>query len=174
MTTMETLSQKDKELVAVAASIASGCLSCTTYHIKALRESGASELEILGAIRIALDVRDNATEIMAEAAQGNLIYEYPGNKQSSSLKQPIHDLIAIGAALACNSVAGLEYYLTVARTTGTSTRQIKTSMGIAQAIRNEAAERADARIGSLIGLAQVMEENAEKHNESVLPPCHCS
>lgn len=47
---MEILSQKEKRLIAVAASIASGCLPCTVHHIKSVREAGAAEAEVLGAI----------------------------------------------------------------------------------------------------------------------------
>ena len=171
MSTTDKLTQKEKELVAVAASIASGCLPCTVHHTKAVRQAGASEAEVLGTIGIALDVRDNATEIMAEAAQGNMIYEYPGNRQSSSLIQPIHNLVAIGAALACNSVAGLEYHLTAAKRAGASTRQIQTAMGIARAIRKEAAEKADITIGRL---ADPTEVKAEKQDDSSSLPCRCS
>src|SRR5512138_1694491 len=98
MPTVEILTQKEKELVAVAASIASGCIPCTMHHTKAIREAGAFEAEVLGAIRIALDVRDSATELMAEVAHGNLSYEYPGKAQSGSLEQPMNDLVAISAA----------------------------------------------------------------------------
>jgi AhpD family alkylhydroperoxidase len=174
MSTTEKLTQKEKELVAVAASIASGCLPCTLHHTKAVREAGASEAEVLGATRIALDVRDHATEVMAEVAQGNPNYEYPGKAQSSSLEQPIDHLIAIGAALACNSVAGLEYYLTTARAAGASTRQIQTAIGIARSIRKSAAEKADDRVGSPIELIQDKAEVAEMEKESVPPPCGCS
>lgn len=145
MSTIEILTQKEKELVAVAASITSGCVPCTMHHIKAVREAGASEAEVLSAIGIALDVRDNATEVMAEVARGNLNYESPGKAQSGSMEQPIDNLVAIGAALACNFVAGLGYYLTTARSAGVSTRQVQIAVGIAQAIRKEAAEKADIR-----------------------------
>ena len=99
MSTVEISTQKEKELVAVAASIASGCVPCTMHHLQSVRQAGGTEAEVLGAIRIALDVRDHATEMMAEVAQGNLDYEYPGKAQSGSLEQPIDNLIAIGAAL---------------------------------------------------------------------------
>ena len=169
--TRETLTQKEKELVAVAASIASGCLPCMTHHIQAMREAEASEAEILGAIGIALDVRDNATEMMAEAAQGNLNYEYPGKPPSGSIEQPIANLVALGAALACNSVTGLEYYSATTKAAGASTRQIQTAIGIARSIRKSAAERADSRIGSLIEPNQVV---VEKQKESIQPPCSCN
>jgi hypothetical protein len=109
---------------------------------------------------------------MAEVAQGNLDCEYPA--QSDALERPIDNLVAMAAALACNSVAGLEYYVTTARAAGVSTRQIQTALGIAQNIRKSAVEKADVRIRSLIEQIQVKEENAEERKESTPPPCGCS
>lgn len=198
MSTVENLSHVEKELVAVAASIASGCLPCTMHHIKAVREAGATETEVLRAIDIALDVRINATEILAEAAHGNPDNEYPIEIQSASLEEPIDDLVSMGAALAANSVAGLEYYLIMAWAAGASTRQIQTAAGIARAIRKEAAEKADAIIGIPIEPTQAKAEdqpggccqnadnnqvrqpnenaamNAERPQGSVPTPCGCS
>ena len=197
MFTIKKFTHKEKELVAVAASIASGCLPCTTQHIKLARETGASEREVLRSIYIASDVRDNVTEIMIEAAQGNPVNEYPTRTQSDAMKGPIDDLVSIGAALACNSVAGLEYYLTRARAAGASTRQIQTVAGIARAIRKEAEEEADAIIGNLFEPTQVETDDqprgyyqqavsgfskqtnedvktvTEEQQESDPPPCDC-
>lgn len=146
MSTAENLSHVEKELVAVAASIASGCLPCTMHHIKAVREAGATETEVLRAIDIALNVRINATEILAEAAHGNPDNDYPIEFPSTSLEEPIDDLVSMGAALAANSVAGLEYYLIMAWAAGASNRQIQTTAGIARDIRKTASEKADAII----------------------------
>jgi hypothetical protein len=73
--------------------------------------------------------------------------------------------------MACNSVAGLEYYLTAARTAGASTRQIQTAIGIARAIRKEAAEKAEITIGIPTESAEV---KAEKQKDPIAPPCRCS
>lgn len=173
MSTVEILPQKEKDLVAIAASIASGCVPCTLHHLQSVRQARASQAEVLGAIRIALDVRDYATEMMGEVAQGNLNYEYPGKAQSGSLEQPIDNLIAMGATLACNSVAGLEYYLSTTRAAGISTRQIQTAIGIARSIRKSAAEKADAMIDSLLEPVHGKAEIKEKLKESVSPSC-CS
>ena len=174
MHTVEILTQKEKELVAIAASIASGCIPCTVHHTKAVREAGASEAEVLGAIRIALDVRDYATEMMAEAAHGNLNYAYPGKTQSGSLEQPIDNLIAMGAAFACNSVAGLEYYSTKAREAGASTRQILVVIAIVRGIRKSAVEKVDAILGSLLDPNQSKAEIVNKEEESVSSSSCCS
>ena len=174
MSTAEILTQKEKELVAVAASISSGCVPCTMHHLKAAREAGASEAEVLGATRIALDVRDSATEVMAEVGQENLNYGYPGKAQSGSLEQPIDNLVALGAALACNSVAGLEYYSAVTRASCASSHQIQTAIGIARSIRKSAAEKADAIVGSFMKPSQVKIANTEQEKEAVPPSCGCS
>ena len=198
MSTVAILTQKEKELVAVAASVASGCMSCTIQHLKLAREAGASDSEKLGTIAIALDVRDSATEMMAEIAHGSMNYEYPGKTESSSIGQSLENLVAIGAALACNSVAALEYYWTKASAAGVSTRQIQTAVGIARSIRKEAAETAESTTVSLLesnranldrqtgagcqnadhSLLEHPREDpsaqGENQNQSVLPPCSCS
>jgi AhpD family alkylhydroperoxidase len=174
MPTVQILTQKEKELVAVAASIASGCISCTVQHTKAVRAAGASEAEVLGTIRIALDVLDYATEMMAEAAHGNLHYTYPGKTQSGSVERPIGDLIAIGAALACNSVAGVEYYWTKAKEAGASTRQMLVVIRIVRGIKKEAVEKTDTRIGTLLDPNQSKTETVNNHEESVSSSCCCS
>ena len=104
---------------------------------------------------------------MAEAAHGNLSYEYPGRTQAGCLKQPIDNLIAIGAALACSSVAGLGYYLATARASGVSIRKIQTAIGIARAIRKEAAEKADIQVASVLEPSSVLPEKTERQNEPI-------
>ena len=114
------------------------------------------------------------------------------------MEGPIDDLVSMGAALACNSATGLEYYLTKARAAGVSTRQTQTVAGIARAIRKEAKEEADAIIGNLIDPTQIetddqpedcyqqADRGLTKHTnedgttitevqpESNTPPCGCS
>ncbi|HLO14446.1 MAG TPA: carboxymuconolactone decarboxylase family protein [Anaerolineales bacterium] len=174
MPTVEILTQKEKELVAVAASIASGCIPCTVHHTKAVREAGASEAEVLGAIRIALDVLDYATEMMAEAAHGNLNYAYPDGTQSGSVEQPIDNLIAMGATFACNSVAGVEYYWTKAKAAGASTRQMLVVIRIVRGIKKDAVEKTDTMFGSLLDPNQSKAEIVDKQEESVSSSCCCS
>ena len=174
MSTIGILTQKEKELVAVAASIASGCVPCTMHHTKAVREAGAAEAEVLGAIKIALDVRDYATEMMAEAAHGNLNYAYPGRTQSGSVGQPIDTLIAMGAAFACNSVAGLEYYWIKAKEAGASTPQILVVIAIGRDIRKSAVEKVDAMISTLLDPNESKAEIVNKQEESVSSSSCCS
>lgn len=144
MSTAEKLSQKEKKLVAAAASIASGCLPCTSRYLKPVREAGTTEAEICEVIEIALGVRNNVTQIMAKAAQGNPNHEYPKEEYSGPLGQPMRELVSLGAAMASNSTGGVEVYLSRAREAGATTHQIKTAALLALAIREEAADQAEA------------------------------
>ena len=58
------LTIREKELVSFGASVAAGCKPCTRYHVKKVREAGASDNEIEQAITDALRVRDHARDIM--------------------------------------------------------------------------------------------------------------
>ena len=58
------LTAKEKELVNIGASVATGCKPCTDYHFKKVRQAGASDEEIKDAITYAMLVRDSAKEIM--------------------------------------------------------------------------------------------------------------
>ena len=58
------LTFKEKELVNIGASVATGCKPCTDYHFRKVREAGASDEEIKQAISDAMVVRDSAKEIM--------------------------------------------------------------------------------------------------------------
>jgi AhpD family alkylhydroperoxidase len=58
------LNQKEKELVYLSASVASGCQPCTEYHIGKSREAGFTENEIHEILLMALSVRDMATRNM--------------------------------------------------------------------------------------------------------------
>lgn len=50
---MVTLSNKERELVAIGAAIASNCTPCMEFHIPAAREAGLTDNQILFAIKIA-------------------------------------------------------------------------------------------------------------------------
>jgi AhpD family alkylhydroperoxidase len=58
------LTTKERELVAVGASLAASCETCTDYHFKKVRRAGASDEELEQAMIDAIAVRDNAKKIM--------------------------------------------------------------------------------------------------------------
>ena len=58
------LNKKEKTVILLAASIASGCQPCTKYHIERSLESGFTEEEIRKIVVLAISVRDKATRYM--------------------------------------------------------------------------------------------------------------
>jgi AhpD family alkylhydroperoxidase len=47
---MESLTDKESELVAIGASIGAGCRPCTKYHVAAALKNGFTDEEVLRAI----------------------------------------------------------------------------------------------------------------------------
>ena len=54
---MNNLSDRDRELVAIGAAIASNCVPCTEYHVPAARQAGLDDAEIKEAISLADKVK---------------------------------------------------------------------------------------------------------------------
>ena len=155
MSTLAMLDQIEKELIALAASIAAGCQPCTAHHAKAASEAGATGTEISTAIENALNVRINATKIMTEVAHGNPSDKCVIEPQIRSSQQLINELVSMAASLACNSVNGLEYHLQRAKITGASDRQVQTALGIARTIKKEAEEKSEAVVERFVKPAKV-------------------
>jgi len=144
MSTHGILTQKEKELVAIGASIAAGCQPCTTHHFKAVRRAGATEAEIRQAVDAALCVRNSATKIMTGLAEKQMGNGHVVEEPCCSSKPLIGELVSIGAALAVNCTTNLETHLQAARTVGASDRQIQTALGLARAIKKVAEQKAEA------------------------------
>jgi AhpD family alkylhydroperoxidase len=146
------LSEKDQEIIAVGASIASGCLPCTKFHLRAASRTGAGEREILQAVRDATRVRTAATEIMARAgglssAEGSELVQ-----DSTEARSLIRELVSIGAAYALACTTSLDGHLAAARTLGATDRQVFEAVRIACAIRDVACSKAKAVVGAALGL----------------------
>jgi AhpD family alkylhydroperoxidase len=144
MSTNGILTQKEKELVALGASIAAGCQPCTAHHFKAVREAGATEVDIRQAVDAALCVRNSATKIMTELAETHLGIGRTVEAPGCSSKPLIGELVSVGTALAINCTTNLETHLQAARTVGATDRQIQITLGVARAIKKVAEQKAEA------------------------------
>lgn len=66
---METLSKRDRELVALGAAVGSNCVPCVVYHVGAARKLGVSTNEIREALTLADTVRQvPAKQVLSTAA----------------------------------------------------------------------------------------------------------
>ncbi len=69
---MSGLSNRERSLVALGASLASNCVSCIEYHIPAAARVGLSEIQINEAIKIADKVRQVPARAVLEAAEARI------------------------------------------------------------------------------------------------------
>ncbi len=140
------LTQKEKELVAVGASIAAGCPPCTAYHFQAARAAGAGEEEIRQAVDDALCVRNNAAKIMAELAEKHLGGAPASDVPCCSEKPLIGELVSASAAFAVNCVTNLETHLASARRLGATEHQLQTTLAVARMVKKVAGQKVEAAV----------------------------
>jgi len=138
------LTMLDKELVAVAVSVAAGCRPCTPPHLAEVRRAGATEPDIEKAVAGAVCVRTSATEDMRRHALG-----LPPAENGCGCK-PIDaraELIAVGASLAVNCTANLDRHLTAARALGIPQDHLDEVAALVALIRSKAVGHAEAKLG---------------------------
>lgn len=135
------LSMHDKEVVAVAASVAAGCRPCTTYHLKEARRAGVSEDGIAKAVAGAVCVRNSATEGMRRHGLG---LEPPPAECGCGAGDRLAELAALGASLAANCTANIEKHLAFARQIGVTEDDIRDAAVVAAMVRGKAIEHAEA------------------------------
>ena len=148
------LSDKDQEIIAVGASIASGCLPCTKFHLRAASRSGATEREALDAVHDATLVRQAATEIMARAGGVSPVEARGPFQDSTEARTLIRELVSISAAYAIACTTSLDAHLAAARARGATNRQVFAAVRIACAIRDVAGSKAKAAVGVALGVSE--------------------
>ena len=145
------LNFREKELVAVSASVSASCYPCTSYHIKKARKAGVSDEEIEQAISDALSVCDSAKKIIEALGLKHLgistkADEYGCCENTARMKE----LVSIAAAFAVNCMSNLEKHLTLARNMGIGDNEIKSIIDMTLDIKHKAASHVD-RIIEKIG-----------------------
>lgn len=134
------LTIKEKELVNIGASVATGCKPCIDYHFAKARQAGASDEEIKQAISDAVVVRDSAKQIMEEHGLKHLgvaIARPDRDRQEETTR--IRELVSIAAAFAVNCTASLEKHIADSRTAGISEEEVTSVLDAAVFIKGEAA-----------------------------------
>ncbi len=143
------LNEQEQELVAVGASIAAGCVPCTSFHLKAARIAGASPDEIAQAVELALDIRRRATEVMARVGRGQP--RETAAQEAVAGDGPVSMLISVGAAYAANCTATLESCIESARKQGVTGGQILEALKIACAVKSMAGRKVQAAAARALG-----------------------
>lgn len=68
---MNVLTAREREFVAIGASLASNCIPCVAYHVAKAKKLGLSEAQIAEAIELADKVRQVPANAVIEAARRN-------------------------------------------------------------------------------------------------------
>ena len=140
---------KEKELAAVGISVASGCKPCMNYHVKAVREAGASDEEIKQAVAVALSVRESATDIMKAHALTRLGQEGShSHAEGPGSMNRVRELVSVGAAFGVNCTSNLKQHLAAAETVGISQVELKEIAKLAAFIKERAASHVERLVGT--------------------------
>ena len=69
---MKTLTEKERELVAIGAALGSNCVPCVVYHIRQARKKGITDDQIRESIAVAEEVRKMPAELVRNTAFAQL------------------------------------------------------------------------------------------------------
>ncbi len=136
---MTSLTDAQREFVALGAAIGAGCQPCTQYHVRAALKAGLSPEEIRRAIDEAQAVRREGGVAVANVGRTmlGLSEEARGDGLPSEGPQA---LAYIGAATGCNAGGLLARYLETASGLGLSAEQLGEAVQIAQVVKERGAQ----------------------------------
>ena len=144
MSSEPVIDPKIKVLIALGASVASGCQPCTEFQIKAAREAGACGQGIHFAVETALAMRQAATrgiDRWSERCQGarpELDAAFRSNKQL------LAELVSVASAICVQSVPDLVLHMAEATRLGATPEMLRAAVGIARSVHNAAMEQIEA------------------------------
>lgn len=148
-------SKKEKELIYLGASIASGCRPCTKYHLKKSSETGLTDIEINKIFAFAISIRDNATRYME-----SLVPNYKPNKNMEENEQVSLNrneiLVGIAASYSVNFPLYLEKYLSAGRNSGIIDNELSEIISMSKYVIDKAKAHADM-VADKIGIKQQIE-----------------
>ncbi len=144
------LSDKDRELVSIGASIAAACQPCAKFHLRAARMAGAGDAEISQAVNKALSVGRHAAEVMAQI--GALHTEALTSGTGATENSLLGELVSISAACAANSIPDLDTHTAEARRLGATDGQILTAIKIAGAVKQTAERQVEMAAERAVGM----------------------
>ncbi|MHC4429416.1 MAG: carboxymuconolactone decarboxylase family protein [Planctomycetota bacterium] len=142
------LTSRERELVAVGISVAAGCRPCTSYHLREVRKTEATDDEIRRAIVDAVCIRNSATEIMRSHVLGaGRAGKEIADCGCTTEPTRIGELVSIGAAFAVNCAASLERHLNASRSVGVTEDDAAAAVELAAFIKKMAASHVERVVG---------------------------
>jgi len=148
----ETLSQKDKELIAVACAVSAGCQRCCNYHFKKVFEVGATLAEVSKAVADAEAAVGHADEMMLRHAFQLMEVQRDDVRLMAEADDRITALVKLGAAVASNCTPTIKVHLALAQSHGVSEGEIKVAIKLAKMVLGKAGEFANEAINEALGI----------------------
>ena len=134
------LEPRDKELVAIGASIGSNCEPCITHHLAAGREAGLTQAELDTAVASAHTVRREAVELLAARIEELLGHGGDGAKPAAIAQtSKAHELVALGVSVGVNSHPLLHAHIGSALDVGLEVHEVKSALKMAGYVQQHAA-----------------------------------
>ena len=133
---------KEQELAAVGISVAVGCKPCTSHHVRAARNAGATDEEMKGAVSLALSVRANAGAAMESFFLTRLGEpRRTGSADGESEPPPTRQdaLVSVGVAVAVNDVSGVPRHMAAANAAGLTEDEVASIVKLARVIKGKGA-----------------------------------
>ena len=129
------LSAQQKELVAIGASVGTGCHPCLNYHLKAGATASLAGDRLLAAVTSAERVTAEAAEHMSVHARRQLGVEATAAAAAAPLEE---ELASFGAALGANDLANIERHMLAAVALGVSRAQLQEAIEVAEKVQQNA------------------------------------
>jgi len=148
---MMSLTDAQREFVALGAAVGAGCQPCTQYHVRAALKAGLGREEILQALDEAQSVRREGGVAVVNVGRTMLGFgeeEAQGDAQPSERQQA---LVYIGSAAGCNAGGLLARYLEAASGLGLSAEELSEVVQVAQFVKERAADFLRADVERALG-----------------------
>ena len=164
----EIIKKKEKELIYLGASIASGCRPCTLYHLRKSSEAGLTDIEINKTINLTISIRNNATRYMESLANNRKTEKNLAEDKRVTINR--NDiLVGIAASYAVNFTSGLEDYMSIGKNNGLSESELGEIIKISKSVIEMARAHADM-VTDKIGNVQL---KANSNKDYCCNSCDC-
>jgi AhpD family alkylhydroperoxidase len=129
------LSEDQRELVAIGASIGAGCHPCVSHHLKAGAKAGLSVERLLGSVVRAELAAAESAERLTDHVRAQLGSEVREPKVTPPLDEA---LASLGGALGANDLANVERQLLAAQQHGVSRSQLRDAIELGRGVQENA------------------------------------
>ena len=150
------LEQWEKELVAIGASIGTGCSPCLEHHLLAGRNAGLTEPQLAHAIDVAERVDRTAGDQLSLYSRELLASLEPPSRMSQQVLPTSHrdQLVALGTSIGANCHPLLAQQIIGLLGHEVPINHVRSAVKMAQLVQRNAAEITAGKVASIIEAAE--------------------